>query len=277
MSTQPEPAPAARSAKNAAAPISITHEAFVAATDKWRSILNKEQPHGEEAFVDLRDYFQVKDKTSGQLSLIAGYDFSLDSIEKLVSTVGIQTVMVRFGIVQDPDAQQNVFTAILYGFNSFQMRVTPYLVGKPYTVPYKAAGLEERNSDQLPDVLGNQWMGHWQSYAEVPALPTPAPPIKDILFNTIYGYLQGYNYRYSDFVDNLFPVSADPRASWLLRVNFGLHRYFQVDATSPEDVVNTFGLVLCLIEVMPGPAGQPAVGNGPTPYYDFSAPCPPTC
>jgi hypothetical protein len=271
MSTQPEPA--ARPAKYTDVPFSITHEAFVAATNKWRFIVNKEQPGGEEAVVDLRDYFQVPDNTPGRLSLIAGYDFSLDSIEKLVSTVGIQTVMVRFGIMQDPDTQQDVFVAILYGFNSFKMRVTPYLVGKGFTVSYAAVAREEKNPDQLPEVLGDQWIGYWQSFAQAPALP-----IENILFKTIYGYLQGYNYGYNDFVDTLFPIPANPAgASWQLRVNFGLHRYFQVDATSREDVVNTFGLVLCLNEVKAGPAGQSSAVNGPIPYYDFSAPCPPTC
>lgn len=256
-------------------PFSITHEEFVKATNKWRSTVNQEQVSGKEAIVDLTKYFQVTDEKSDKLSLVVGYDFPLENIEKLVSSVGIQTIMVRFGIMTSPETNKDIFTVILYGFNNFKMRVSPYLVGTCYTVPYESANPALDQNDHLPNVLGDHWIDYWRNFRK--KTNGSIIPIESTLFETSYGYLNGYNYVYNDFVDTLFPISEDAKQNPLLRVNFGLHRYFSVDAKSTNDVINTFGLVLDLANLKASRPDQPTLTNSAKVYYDFSAPCPPTC
>jgi hypothetical protein len=193
-----------------------------------------------------------------------GFSFETPDIIRVLSTVGLHTIMVRFGIT----TEHRLFIPILVGYDRSGSQVTPYYVGKLLT--HEGGRIPEQMqtplSDQVPDVLASQWITNWN---------LPEQPIDKSLFHTSYGYLRGYTFLMQDFLNDLFLLKR--KEGTCVLVYLALHTY----CDSGSQTKSTFGLVISAQSSsnssnLPGDDSRANTIDSQI-YYDLSAPCPPTC
>ncbi|MBD2755451.1 hypothetical protein [Spirosoma validum] len=191
-----------------------------------------------------------------------GVQFSDESMFDIVSTIGLDTIQVRFGL--NSDDKENQFQVFMYGIDGLGTRVTPYYGSSPIV----SSGELGDTPHEVPDVVAQQWMDLWKKALQEDSVNASS-------FKTNYGYLRGYGYAMRSVVDTLFP-GPDVKAN-IINVFFGLHQYLG-RAADPENPTFTFGLILHSQIVKPGD-NQKVLGNDndESVYYDLSTPCPPTC
>lgn len=242
---------------------------------------------------ELARSFQLPDSRQ----LLALVSFPILQIARLVSTVGVAHIKVRFLIKTDETTKQPHFTLALFATDALDARISSYYLADEYWKPASPHVAPLHNDEhapirrrdlsatpaktEVPEVLARYWLRAWAAVKQA----TPA------LFATPYGPLRGYTFELNDFILPLRQVTRLSEGKLL--VDFDLHEYYRAKSlsaasaktsaltnepaqnesqrTEPQDdeLVKTFGLMLRL------EASQEQAGDGAV--YDISAPCPPTC
>ncbi|RTQ46302.1 hypothetical protein EJV47_22520 [Hymenobacter gummosus] len=220
-------------------PGTITPEQFNQATARWLEVISGQDEGALQQGFDQNGL------------LLASVRFPVSQLIKLVSTVGINVVKAKFGLLPDPETDQLAFTLVLFATDANDQRISAYYVNADFRheiIPLPNA--------VVPNLLAQTWLDNWR------ALTSVHPG----LFGTSYGPLQGYTFDALDFTAPLFGLDSAEGAD--LHARFGLHQYYQ-DGPDGQQEARTFGLVLQLFQ-----QGEP----GPdAPIFDMSSPCPPTC
>ena len=241
-------------------PAIITESQFYRYTTSWMEAL--EGPNDGL----LQSCFTLSDSADTPNKWLGRFYFKADDIISVLSTVGLHTIMIQFGIKTD----HSLFTPILVGYNRGGLQVTPYYVGQ------KEGSLvlgqmqtpdlmTDYTSDQVPDVLANTWIAQWVEVAT----------IDKSLFHTPLGYLRGYTFLMQDFLDALSLLKSDKDT--FVVVYLALHQYLGSDGQQNS----TFGLVIGAqnnaTHLPDSDSRANTISRQRQVYYDLSAPCPPTC
>jgi hypothetical protein len=240
-------------------PAIITESKFNHYTTSWMQALENPDLTGPP----LQSYFRI----GSNATPIGQFSFKADDMINVLSTVGLHTIKIQFGIT--PAAiRPALFTPILVGYDRSGLQVTPYYVGDIPEADLISGPtpsvITDYSSDQVPYVLVNKWIGDWSTVTT----------IDNSLFYTSFGYLRGYTFLMQDFLDDLSLLTTNDGT--FVVVYLALHKYYGSDNL----MKSTFGLVISAQSSAPPlPAGQLGaytVARRQV-YYDLSAPCPPTC
>ncbi|WP_155832977.1 hypothetical protein [Hymenobacter swuensis] len=217
--------------------------------------------------------------------VLTGVTFEFAVLSYLLSTPGVATVKMRFGLRKwhTPESleEHQEFHLILFGVDNANEIVTPYFTSYAFTYHYRQGQLGEGGN--LPRALMRQWEEEWYQQAKAEA-------VDHAMFTVRYGLLQGYNYPLGEIMSALGAFNGAAN----VQIRFGLHRYYDSDYVSDLEPATryAFGLILYASRaVEPGAAvredaalaatgGQPAAPDGAiedSGYYDLTAPCPRTC
>lgn len=218
----------------------ISESQYAAYTSQWSSVVGSTN--------DLNSYF-----TEGGQRLLYAY-YGADAIVNLVSSPTIDKVKVRFGIVDDQ------FVVISFACNAAGAPVSAYFMALNAT-SYEAGSPGDPSDNDggnglVPTELAETWIQNW---ADADSITRPQFLVDE---ESMEGTLRGYTFDADDFRNTLFGDGLV--TDQIVRVRFALHEYYRPGATNLSAL---FGLVL--------DSYGPGVESGT--YFDFSAPCPPTC
>lgn len=242
-------------------PILLSSTDFEQYASSWVQLINQ----GDQAADALRQCF-----TTPEALRLTYLSLPADWVRSLLSTVGC--VQVRVRLLLNADKQ---FNLAFYATDAQNSRVSAYyllnleiskfgnMMASLYgskTAPAGdtaiSSGGDGSGSVQIPHGMAGDWIRNWQA----------ADKLTPDLFGTSYGFLQGYNFKRGDLLENLFNVV--PQEQQQLRVYFGLHKYYaNSDTASTPQPTCTFGLVLRLV--------NPDATTSAAPFYDMSTPVPP--
>jgi len=219
----------------------ISDESFSTFTAEWFEAVNNDKP--------LTPFFLGKNG-----SRINNVSFTRNDIVALLSTVGIQTVKVKFGI------RDGAFTLILFAGDKSGKRISAYYTGKP-----QEEVLASNASEPVPSTLALEWIENWRKFDG---------DLNNSLFKTACSaeYLLGYTYTMRDLMDSLFQPSN--KVGNYLLFDFVLHKAYFPGAEKEDQVTETFGMVLIQSDTEQTTLTDPDPNDV---FYDLSAPCPPTC
>jgi hypothetical protein len=233
---------------------SLTPEQFNQGTANWLKVLVS----GDSSF--LEHIFNVP----GSDKKMVNVTFPVDQMATLVSTPGGRQIEARFLVMEDEDPK-GVFAIALYATDINNKRVSAYYrsytgtdtLAAPGDMTAAAAptGAQTSSGDgvwavQVPHVMVEKWVYYWSNTS-----------LDFNMFSTSYGPLQGYTFKFGDFVEPMFYNQGQD--GWNLGVDLGLHDYYGPEAAGPS---YTFGLSLRFY----GPNG-----SSDKSFYDMSMPCPP--
>jgi hypothetical protein len=205
---------------------------------------------------------------------IYGFTMSIQDFMHPVSRMGVTSFVVSFGLEFDENENPR-FTLILHGINNdASIQSHYYLLRIPLRsgIPPLADTAFDPQTNAVPEILIDCWTERWQvilNQTEIPNhfcmvdlydadAPTPA-------------VLKRYSFQRSDLLNTLYPVKldeygfpvGDPQFCFYL-----INHSNPVLGTSPSDVI---GLMMGVTAEMDGE--RKLISS----FYDFSAPCPPTC
>lgn len=246
----------------------ITALQFNQYTTIWMEALEGPDDLTDQLLQSCFEIGNIGNNDNSSNSRIGQFSFQADDIISVLSTVGLHTIMVQFGIT----TKHSLFTPILVGYNRSGLQVTPYYVGYIHEANPLSGQTPDLSTDytfdQVPDVLADKWITQWHN----------VETIDKSLFQTSFGYLRGYTFLMQDFLDGVSLLKRD-KGTYVV-VYLALHQYFGSD----NQLKSTFGLV---ISAQSSTTHLPASGDShadtipiPIPrqvFYDLSAPCPPTC
>ena len=194
--------------------------------------------------------------------------FPVDQMAMLVSTPGGCRIEARFLVLKD-EVTAGRFAIALYATDINNKRVSAYYKSYPGSpipaaVEYKTTQADSAGTStlpttssgngvwavQVPHVIVENWVDYWSN----------TQLIFD-MFSTSYGPLQGYTFKFGDFVEPMFYNQKED--GWNLGIDLGLHDYYGPEGTGPS---YNFGLSLRFY----GPNGASDKS-----FYDMSTPCPP--
>lgn len=207
-------------------------------------------------------------------SVQTGARFDLRDISLLLSTVGITTLKIRFGL-QHVTANDWQFHLLLFGANSKGEIITPYLTAPVVMERQLTIMTPTDGPGNLPQVLMQQWRQGWFAEASDGSIDVAMFKTKDDLL------LRGYNYPASEVMKALGMFDG----SETMYIAFGLHKYLSMYETAVEapTAIQTFGLILYAIfkENFSLTLDKKLLVDvtlvEDSGYYDLSAPCPFTC
>lgn len=240
----------------------LSSELFVQYAARWLELVESPDSTG------LRQAFELAPPTTSAAGAgrLLALHFPLQQVVRLVSTVGVVHIKASF-VVLPGAAGHPRFSVVLSASNELGARISSYYLAADYPLPPTDAD-QPGPADQaatlalgaLPGVLARTWRQLWRQ----------APQVVPALFASTYGFLRGYTFAVSDFVAALAGVQSADTGS--LVVLFGLHEYYRPDPVAGDVLAQTFGLILQLRD-----ATKDQLGGDGDPFYDMSAPCPPTC
>lgn len=223
---------------------------------------------------ELQDNFTMFVGTHGNLQgafelhpllnqkFLAGFEVRYSDYIGIVSNVGVQQWLVRFGYSNDPNLGVK-FCLIITGIDGQGQVVSPN-----YQLLTPVCGIIEPFEVEVPGNLSNQWQAAWSNLQEVNNVP------KDICQNS-YGILQGYNFSTSDFLDLLnYQGPCIPEETV---IDFTLVNHAESKVVPPEqlNVPGTLGVMVALTSIIQDSGSTTRVLLSD--FYDISSPCPPTC
>jgi hypothetical protein len=224
---------------------------------------------------DFKDFFLKKDndllKDNNALPeqrLLKVY-FDCEAVHHIISSVGVKIIKARFAIVDDlllNGVATPTFTIILYGVDTLGNRCSAYSIGEPqYDYNYLIGKNTPGDiSQSISDNLAQRWLKNWKQ-AEI---DTP-------LFDTTYGYLNGYNYLMADFMNSLYPPGTTRENNGVF-VLLAAHDYISYTPGSEHAEVMTFGLVLAGVKMPKSHKNAPGNVEGAVDtFFDLSLPSPP--
>jgi len=255
----------------------------------WQNLIHEENANLESLF--LKDI----DTHSESKYLQLGVKFDSSTMLSFLSTVGLDTINIRFGV----DKSGKNFNVILYGTNNSMgsaTPITPCLIGIPFYDNDPTLKLEsllpvdQNKLGAVPATIAVEWATAW-SYNGRNKLTSSLFELPNIPGDNI---LRGYKYPMKEFVYDLFPTQGlYDLNKGAIYVHLVLHQYYPLDYTAQAStggsLANTLGLTFLGVFT---PISQSTNGSdsavtisaditdgksGISGYTDFSAPCPPTC
>ena len=212
----------------------------------------------------LKDYFEIDYLKTNYVI------FTKQCIHKLLSTSGVTKVKAKFALYPLKDGKK-IFSIVLFGTDDQEVHTSAYYLGTPSNLDPSLTLGYTPGSDQngyVPNDLANRWLENWRLIKK--------DEIIEKLFDTNFGYLNGYSYEMRDFMDSLYPSGQINDEG--LNMYFALHDHHYPGCTDPFEMNYTFGMVL---------QGFPFTLDGSSPandgddpgdqnlYYDLSLPSPP--
>lgn len=201
-----------------------------------------------------------------------GYKVTYNDYVGMVSHVGVETWLVRFGYDSLATSAPN-FCLLITGIDQDEFVVTP---NYKLTVPISeniGGQIKHKNTirptSEVPQPLVNPWIEAWTNLQVEANIP------KDIC-QTSYGLLQGYNFHTDDFM-GVLDGQAPGTSSAGDEIDFFMANHAEV-AISPitqSSLPGTIGLMMALSE--PVQENQGITRLIVSSFYDLTAPCPPTC
>ena len=258
--------------------------------DEWVSNWRK-QEYTARGYTSWASIF--KKERENHTVIQTGFTFEFDILSYLLSTPGVVTIKIRFGLQmwksEETQEEQTQFHLILFGVDNAQEVMTPYFTS--YAVSERSAHhFEEEEQGNLPRILMKKWEKTWRSKAS-------DNEVDQTTFKIRYGFLQGYNYPLTEFMGSLSRFTQAPS----IHIRFGLHEYYDVDnaSISNPNPLYAFGLILyaskwvesskaTLLSAITSSADDQLLRGDYTVvqkdaveedsgYYDLTAPCPRTC
>ena len=233
---------------------SLTPEQFNQGTANWLKVLVSGDLSGLEHIF----------RAPGSEKKTVNVTFPVDQMATLVSTPGGRQIEARF-LVLEGDDPAGRFTMALYATDINNKRVSAYYRSYPGSATLAApvvtdsaatpTGGQTSSGDgawavQVPHVIVEDWVYYWSNTT-----------LNFDMFSTSYGPLQGYTFKFGDFVEPMFYNQGEE--GWNLGIDLGLHDYYGPEGTGPS---YNFGLSLRFY----GPNGASDKS-----FYDMSTPCPP--
>jgi len=231
-------------------------------TLNWLTEINNSSAAGA---ADISSFFF---NSTGQK--LVKFQFNIKSVHHLLSSVGVKTIVARFAIVNTYEPYgitTPTFIIILFGADTLGNRCSAYYIGKPlYDYDVTLANATTVNvNDCISDKLALAWINNWK-IAEV----------DQAIFDTSYGYLQGYNYLMSDFMGTLYPLNLTTEISDVMLMLVAHDHISHTPGVAPA-MVYTFGMVLA--GIIPSSQSSSGLlgdtGTQVSTYYDLSLPSPP--
>ncbi|SNR64737.1 hypothetical protein [Hymenobacter mucosus] len=182
---------------------------------------------------------------------------SFSTISYLLSTPGIATIKIRFGLKNKEEKQ---FCLLLFGVDSAGERVTPYCEATSIYTPSTESEALDMPGEELPESLTGLWKYNWISRNGA---------VGAEVFSIRYGFLHGYNYSVQEFVATL--GLAKEKLS--VHIIYGLHHYYGLGNSQKASTLPCYAFGLVLHATKLGEANS-IDDEG---YYDLSSPCPRTC
>lgn len=217
----------------------------------------------EEAFVSyVNSMADLKDAFGVPTAPIYGFQITADEFLGLVSIIGVDQWKIRFGydgthfmmMVEGADNTGQGMTPIYQLTEHIHQSVDPSLLTGTNGVQY---------GGKVPDVLVTNWLTAWNNLVSEQQIPQS-------FFQTSYGVLKGYNFTSQDFLDVLTePGNENTSSIHILFINHAVAQA-PTGGGSQYSSPGYFGLMLSSMN----DDTPPAYNNT---FYDFSAPCPPTC
>lgn len=225
----------------------IDQENYDKITLRWTTLLNKNG--GTE---DLRPFFY-----QDGMKLTAVH-FDASTILYLISSEAIATVKARFAITGN-DGEEGLFNIVLYGVDRNDKINSAFYLGDPYAEPVTGHIDPGAPQCQLPSSIGSVWITNWLENDIF---------VSNLRFKNIYGYLEGYNFELSDFIDSTFLDTCSG-----LSVTLALHELYRPGTT--DVTKSTFTLNLVLQGILKEGVTQSENVERADGLYDISAPSPP--
>ncbi len=247
------------------APRILSPDEFENYTDRWYNTVKN------GSYTELQQY--LFDPSTGKP--IPAVFFSAEQVGWLVSTVGAQSIEMRFVLVTEHQQPAPYFAVVLYAADKDSLPLSAYLLSSPTSsLPVPSGTISTGDSMlavQVPHYLASLWIHNWAT--------TPASSLAPAMFRTKFGTLKGYSYGLGDWLNILFDAQPASNAADVpahdnreVQVSLCLHKYYA--ANQPDAPTCTFGSVLRLLAVSSDSDAAGKVESG-EPFYDMSTPCPP--
>jgi hypothetical protein len=251
----------------------ISEKEFNTHTQQWLVEINQSSTKLKSsegiATDDFKAFFLKKDIADGapqlEQRLLKVY-FDCEAIHHMLSSVGVKTIKAQFAIVDDYSLNglpTSTFSLILYGVDTLGNRCSAYHIGQPqYDYGYTVKeGTQGDLSQSISDSLAQRWLKNWEQ-----------TEISPVLFDTTYGYLNGYNYSMADFMNSLYPPGTNKENNGVF-VLLAAHDHISYTPGTDHAVVMTFGLVLAGIKT--SKTHKNTTSDDIDTFYDLSLPSPP--
>lgn len=195
-----------------------------------------------------------------------GFSLSGDEFIEVVSQIGITHYMLHFGYDENSDFK---FKLIIRALGANKNLRGNYILLEQPIIQACEWGNASPGINSVPKPLFEQWTGAWGNLLEAPRIPAS--------FCQLYTYtghckdlqvLQGYNFQHIDFIETLMAFNATTQD---FEIGFYLVNHSRIadDSQPQEEIGGCLGLMVA--------AYNPEDNNVISSFYDFSAPCPPTC
>ncbi|HAD98814.1 MAG TPA: hypothetical protein DCG19_15480 [Cryomorphaceae bacterium] len=220
-------------------------------------ILTSSRDGGES---NIQDLFKNDSRS------LYGFTLSGNEFIEVVSQIGIAHYMLHFGYDEDADFK---FRLIIRALGANKSLRGDYILLETPIMEACAWGDYENGINCVPRPLFEQWTGAWQNLLNAPRIPAS--------FCQLYTYtgdykdlqvLQGYKFQQIDFIETLRGAEGNTEN---LEIGFYLVNHSQIagDNQPQEDIGGFLGLMVA--------AYNSEKNNLTSSFFDFSAPCPPTC
>lgn len=199
-------------------------------------------------------------------SYFGGYKVGFNDYVGIVSHVGVQQWLVRFGYSNDGLSQPG-FCIILSGIDALGVSITPhYRLIDPFN------DITWQYNTMVPNTMANQWENSWKNLNNINVHNIPQSYCQ---MPSPYGSLRGYNFDVSDFLNLLDENPHENTAD--LEIYFTMVDHAE-EAETPIEQPNLpgkLGIMVALGQPMGNQNGN--ISTLISSFYDISAPCPPTC
>ncbi|MGD1845541.1 MAG: hypothetical protein ACFB10_09135 [Salibacteraceae bacterium] len=241
---------------------------------------------------NIHSLFSWQEESNNELQECYGFEITISDWVKIISQIGTTSYVFKFGLDESllPDnntppipglsTNRPPFNLIIQGVNADNSIQGEYfLLTKPVTQSITPKFNQGESSPPLngkiPNVLLQQWAQSWENLL----INNWIPSAYSKLFlssgrHKILRVLQGYNFLHDDMVDVLRPNGPAPQEQEISSIRIYLinHSREVTPASLQSSEGGFLGLMLVGWDNTTGDDGSPVSA-----FYDFSAPCPPTC
>lgn len=242
----------------------------------------------EEEQFEISELFQWG--ASDEEKKLGGFKIPINEFLDIVSFIGMTKLMVSFGDDSSaPTGERPRFTLILQGYNDDGSIRSPYYkLILPIPMEEKKNVLSAsrlNNPNHVPILLEEKWNKAWETVINNPTKITTSfcMVTTHVCVSRTKQVLNGYCFNHSDIIDTLyqiqgeFPGQSSPKIFKPENVNFYFvcHSYIdrREDYNMPKDIIGLMIGASAMDEEKTSGSEEFLLSS----FYDFSAPCPPTC
>ncbi len=230
---------------------------------------------------------------------LRGFSIPIEEFVQIASHVGVTRFMISFGLELTPFTNRPPFTLIIQGRNEVGSIKSPYykLINPISMDEPKPVSLTEKNDfsqGMVPSILYDSWTKNWSDIINNGVIPPSFCMISTYIGDTLVAQvLNGYCFNQADFINTLYPafpititgsvsndvklmeqaLLADEIILYPQNLCFYLVDHHYNENADSNTLASTIGLVICTIANTEQGTQEEITAS----FYDFSAPCPPTC